>query len=68
MKALTFFRSFGAAKVTSGLSSVGPPPIFRVTQALASLMMVGSPSLLAKIDETRSLPEISVEGGEVPGS
>jgi hypothetical protein len=34
----------GVVRVTVGLSSVGPPPWFRINQELATLMMTGSRS------------------------
>src|SRR5690242_9871492 len=39
----TSFRFMGGWSVTVGLSSVGPPPTFMISQLLATWMMVGSP-------------------------
>jgi hypothetical protein len=44
-KELARVRSAGGSSTTSGLSSVGPPPTLMITQPLASLMIVGSPSI-----------------------
>jgi hypothetical protein len=43
-KALARLGSLGGSSTTSGLSSVGPPPTLMITQPLASLTIVGSPS------------------------
>jgi hypothetical protein len=42
--ALTWFRSAGAASVTVGLSSVGPPPLLMMIHPFARATMAGSPS------------------------
>src|SRR4029450_7239639 len=42
-KALVRLSSLGGSRMTSGLSSVGPPPTLMITQPLASLTIVGSP-------------------------
>src|SRR5918995_2902214 len=44
-KALARVGSVGGSRTTSGLSSVGPPPRLMITQPLASLTIVGSPSV-----------------------
>jgi hypothetical protein len=43
--ALAWSPSAGGASVTAGLSSVGPPPPFRMSQLLAIFMTTGSRSL-----------------------
>jgi hypothetical protein len=37
--------SEGAAATTSGLSSVGPPPVFSTSQVFAKRRMAGGPSM-----------------------
>ena len=44
-KLLTRFGSLGVSRVTSGLSSVGPPPPLMTIQLLDSATLVGPPGL-----------------------
>ena len=44
-KALVRFGSGGVVSVTVGLSSVGPPPLLRISQLLATFMITGSRSI-----------------------
>ena len=44
-KLLTRFGSPGVSSVTSGLSSVGPPPALMMIQLFASATLVGPPGL-----------------------